>query len=103
MDKNRILALDGLGDCVTPLSKFKLPQKAWTQCLEKALLFVNLGGGHPALPWSRKLQPISVFLPGESHGQGSLAGYRVHGVAKSQTQLKQHTCTPHSLSCLKPC
>ena len=37
----------GLGDCVTPLSKFQLPQKAWTQCLEKALLFLNLEGGHP--------------------------------------------------------
>ena len=32
-------------------------------------------------------QPIPVFLPGESHGQRSLAGYTVHGVAKSQTQL----------------
>ena len=26
----------------------------------------------------------SIFLPGESHGQRSLAGYLVHGVAKSQ-------------------
>ena len=32
-----------------------------------------------------------VFLPGESHGQRSLAG-SVHGVAKSQTRLS----TPHS-------
>ena len=30
-------------------------------------------------------QPTPVFLPGESHGQKSLAGYIVHGVAKSQT------------------
>ena len=29
------------------------------------------------------------FLPGESHGQRSLVGYTVHGVAKSQTRLKQ--------------
>ena len=28
-----------------------------------------------------------VFLPRESHGQRSLAGYTVHGVAKSQTRL----------------
>ena len=32
-------------------------------------------------------QPTPVFLPGESYGQRSLAGYTVHGVAKSRTQL----------------
>ena len=32
-----------------------------------------------------------VFWPGELHGQRSLASYIVHGVAKSQTQLKQLT------------
>ena len=37
------------------------------------------------IPWSRKWQPIPVFLPGESHEQRSLA--TDHGVAKSQTQL----------------
>ena len=26
-------------------------------------------------PWRRKWQPTPVFLPGESHGQGSLVGY----------------------------
>ena len=30
------------------------------------------------------LQPIPVFLPEESHGQRSLAGYIHHGVAKSR-------------------
>ena len=35
-----------------------------------------------------KLQPTPVFLPGKSHGQTSLAGYIVHGVAKSGTRLK---------------
>ena len=34
-----------------------------------------------------KWQPTSVFLFGKSHGWRSLAGYIVHGVAKSQTQL----------------
>ena len=33
--------------------------------------------------WRRKWQPIPVFLPGEFHGQRSLAGYTVHGIAKS--------------------
>ena len=31
------------------------------------------------IPWSRKWQPTPVFLPGESHGQRSLAGYRPQG------------------------
>ena len=35
------------------------------------------------IPWRRKWQPTLVFLPGESHGQGSLVGYTVHGVTKS--------------------
>ena len=36
------------------------------------------------IPWRRKWQPTPVFLPGESHGQRSLAGCS-RGVAKSQT------------------
>ena len=42
-------------------------------------------------PLRREWQPTLVILPGESHGQRSLAGYRlpvessVHGVVKSQT------------------
>jgi len=27
------------------------------------------------IPWREAWQPTPVFLPGESHGQGSLAGY----------------------------
>ena len=27
------------------------------------------------VPWRRAWQPTPVFLPGESHGQRSLAGY----------------------------
>jgi len=27
------------------------------------------------IPWRRVWQPTPVFLPGESHGQGNLAGY----------------------------
>ena len=46
------------------------------------------------IPWRRAQQPTPGFLPGESHGQRSLA--TVHGVAKSQTGLKvlsMHACT----------
>ena len=28
------------------------------------------------IPWRRAWQPAPVFLPGESHGQRCLAGYR---------------------------
>ena len=37
-------------------------------------------------PWRRKWKPTLVFLPGESHGQRSLAGYCPWG-RKSQTRL----------------
>ena len=33
------------------------------------------------IPWRRAWQPTSVFLPGESHGQRSLAGY-IDGVTE---------------------
>ena len=36
------------------------------------------------IPWRRAWQPTAIFLPGESHGQRSLAGYSPE-VAKSQT------------------
>ena len=31
------------------------------------------------IPWRRAWQPTPVFLPGELHGQGSLAGYSPWG------------------------
>ena len=36
------------------------------------------------IPWRRKWQPTPVFLLGKFHGQRSLTGYIVHGVAKCQ-------------------
>ena len=39
------------------------------------------------VPWRRKWQPSPVFLPGKSHGQRSLLGYIVRGVAKNWTWL----------------
>ena len=35
------------------------------------------------LPWRRAWQPTPVFLPGESHGQRSLAGYSPWGCRES--------------------
>ena len=37
------------------------------------------------IPWRRAWQPTAVFLPGESHGQRSLAGYSPWGRTESDT------------------
>ena len=37
------------------------------------------------IPWRRARQPTPVLLPGESHGQGSPAGYRPGGHKESDT------------------
>ena len=39
------------------------------------------------IPWRRKWQPTLVLVPGEFHGQRGIVGYS-HGVAESQTQLR---------------
>ena len=43
------------------------------------------------IPWRRELLPNTVFLPGEAHGQRSLVGYIVQGVAESQTPWMTNT------------
>jgi len=35
------------------------------------------------IPWRRKWQPTSIFLPGEFHGQRSLGGYSLWGCKES--------------------
>ena len=42
------------------------------------------------ISWSRNWQPTPVFLPGESHGQRSLAGYRPRGHKESDTTEATH-------------
>ena len=37
------------------------------------------------IPWRRELLPTPGFLPGESHGQRSLAGYSPWGCRESDT------------------
>ena len=39
-------------------------------------------------PWRRKWQPTPVFLPGEFHGQRSLAGYSPWGCKESDTTVQ---------------
>ena len=46
-------------------------QETWVQCLVGKI------------PWRRKWQPTPVFLPGEFHGQKSLAGYSPWGHKES--------------------
>ena len=45
------------------------------------------------IPWKRKWQLTPVFLPGESHGQRSLAGYspRAHKESTTIEPLSTHT------------
>ena len=44
--------------------------------------------GSGRLPWREKWQPTPIFLPGRFHGQRSLTGYIVQGVAESD--MTQH-------------
>ena len=44
----------------------------------------SLGQEDP-LTWRRKWQPTPVSLPGESHGQRSLAGYSTWGLKEVDT------------------
>ena len=46
------------------------------------------------IPWGRAWQPTPVTLPGESHGQRSLAGYSPWGCKESDmTEATEHACT----------
>ena len=47
------------------------------------------------IPWRRAQHPTPVFLPGESHGQRSLAGYSPKGCTESDTAevTWAHACT----------
>ena len=56
-------------------------------------------GFHPwvgKIPWRRAWQPTPVFLPGEPHGQGSLAGYSLWGSQRVRHNWSNlaHTLTP---------
>ena len=50
--------------------------------------------------WSRKWQPILVFLPGEFHGQSSLVGYSPLGHKESDTT--EYTSAHVSNYCYTP-
>ena len=46
------------------------------------------------IPWRRAGQPTPVFLPEESHGQRSLAGYSPRGHKESDTAERMRMCAP---------
>ena len=51
-------------------------------------------------PWRRKWQPTAAFLPGKSHGQGSLVGYNAWGLKESDTteRTRMHSFRKCSLN-----
>ena len=49
--------------------------------------------GFGKILWSRKWQPIPVFLPGKSQRQRSLAGYSPWGRKELDVTEHMYTCT----------
>ena len=77
------------------------------QCRRRKRQGFNPGGQEDPLEEGMATQqPTSVFLPGESHGQRSLAGYSPQGPKESNmTEVTEHAlmhkpyifCMPHFL------
>ena len=53
----------------------------------------NVGTWVGKNPWMRAWQPTQVFLPGQSHGQMSVAGYSPRGCKESDMAEQLHTMT----------
>ena len=51
------------------------------------------------IPWRRKWQPIAVFLPGKSHGQRSVVGYRPWG--SKESDMTEHITVTYSRNFLE--
>ena len=50
--------------------------------------------GWGKIPWRRAWQLTPVFLPGESHGKGSLAGLSSQNCKESDmTEATEHACS----------
>ena len=68
------------------VKKKKKKKKTRLQCRK---LWFNSWAGK--IPWRRAWQPTPVFLPGESHGQRSLADYSPWGHKESDTAERLST------------
>ena len=67
----------------------------WNICLQCKRHRLDLCVGQ--MLWRRAWQPAPVFLPGESHGQRSLAGYSPWGRKESDTtEGTEHACWHYS-------
>ena len=51
------------------------------------------------IPWRREWQPTPLFLPGESHGPRTQAGYSPWGLDESDT-TEQLTLSLSHISCV---
>ena len=93
----RTLAVKPRHSGISPLCSARwsraMPSSCWPRFCQLAIsMFLGGAGGKEAIcqcrrhetwvsslgqedPWRRAWQPTPVFLPGESHGQGSRAGY----------------------------
>ena len=58
----------------------------------------RLEGNLEKIPWRREWQPSPVFLPGESHGQRSLAGNTPMGLQRGRHNWVTSTNTPRVYS-----
>ena len=65
---------------------------------ERALKKLRLDPWVGKIPWRRAWQPTLVSLPGDSHGQRSLAGYRPWG--SKEPDMTQHLNT-HIPTCIQ--
>ena len=54
------------------------------------------------IPWRREWQPTPVSLPGESHGQRSLAGYSPWGRTELNTTEHAYMCKQLLSICIQP-
>ena len=74
----------------------RIPGVYWWLRWEIICLHVRRPGFDPwvrKIPWSRAWQPTPLFLPGESHGQRSLAGCSPWDHNESVTTERPHTHT----------
>ena len=60
----------------------------------------DVDSGVGKIPWRKKWQPTRVFLPGESHGQRSLAGHSPSGGRESDT-TERLTIFTFTVSCAR--
>ena len=85
-ESRMVVARFGLPSCLSGLKKKKKISQF------RRIKRCGFNPGVRKIPWSRKGEATPVFLPGESHGRRSLAGYSAQGCKESDTT--EHTHTP---------